>query len=410
MLDRLLSLGSLLGPAIWLSNSEVARVHRNVCLKCHPSLGRLQARAVFICKISLWYFFLVWVHLVRALLLSRKITREEHSKSENNTFLLSLIPLIYLGFWLGVRPQAYFSLKLHQKPRHLWLSYVFPQEQPSWHQIHGYNLEQQIRTVLADKNQTEARLTGAQINCVQTLKMFKRNSHLDGNHIFTRQNYFIKPNKLNAMRGCVRLEYKHQSAIYTLTGYDLSRQKVSIQGQKDIATFLELLLNNTDLLIQPLLLDHPSMQPFKPPHANYPQLNDITTVRVITCYYNYSVSLVNALLEVDQGASKGWVSYGIDIKTGKVNNSPPFNNAEDNRLLNKTIPFWQEIERISCSAHQCLGQIKTVSWDICISTNGPIIIEGNSGWGVIAPQLVCSQPLLTGVLKSAYAQHSSKQT
>lgn len=44
------------------------------------------------------------------------------------------------------------------------------------------------------------------------------------------------------------------------------------------------------------------------------------------------------------------------------------------------IPYWKEALDLAIRAHQCFPKIHSVGWDIAISKDGPLIIEGNQHW------------------------------
>lgn len=393
-LTRFFSLGCLLGPAIWLSNSASARIHKRLCLQSHPSLGKYQSWAVFTLKVLLWFFLLAWISLTSAIYRAYKTPYKNNVNGLTDTALHRLSAFLYLSFWLGVRPQTYFRLKLYTTPRERWVDYAFPQEQTNWHTTLGYADEHPIRAKLADKFTTALILANSNLPTIKSLAHFQANETLSKTQIFIDESIFIKPNSFNAMRGCARLLYKPDSSSYHLIGRDLFLQPISIQGEQDILAYLQKLANKTSFLIQPLLIDHQKLQ-----HCSDDR--DISTLRIITCHYNQQIHMVHAMLEVPLKNDEYWESYDIDLSNGELNILPGIDNKAGIRPRTR-LPFWQQVCQTVLDGHQSLGKIKTISWDVCIQNDGPIIVEGNSGWDLSAPQSVCQTPLLQGTLKSAY--------
>jgi hypothetical protein len=52
------------------------------------------------------------------------------------------------------------------------------------------------------------------------------------------------------------------------------------------------------------------------------------------------------------------------------------------------IPFFDEAIALAKRATECFYGFCSIGWDIAITTDGPIIIEGNDDWGIVAHQMV----------------------
>ena len=55
------------------------------------------------------------------------------------------------------------------------------------------------------------------------------------------------------------------------------------------------------------------------------------------------------------------------------------------------IPYYKEALALAKSCMKIFYGIKTVGWDIAITSDGPIVIEGNDDWGLAAHQMVENQ-------------------
>lgn len=122
--------------------------------------------------------------------------------------------------------------------------------------------------------------------------------------------------------------------------------------------------------------------------------SSLNTIRVVTITTNNNVKFLFAGLRVgQQGAELDNISQGgtvakLDIKTGRIASS--FHTLNDKHLsdmkpyFNKIgyqIPFWNELIRMLIDAANITPQIGIVAWDVAITQNGPIIIEGNESFG-----------------------------
>ena len=44
------------------------------------------------------------------------------------------------------------------------------------------------------------------------------------------------------------------------------------------------------------------------------------------------------------------------------------------------LPFWDEVKTIVLKAAYIVPEVRTIGWDVAITDNGPLLIEGNSQW------------------------------
>lgn len=50
------------------------------------------------------------------------------------------------------------------------------------------------------------------------------------------------------------------------------------------------------------------------------------------------------------------------------------------------LPYWNEVVELVKRAHNCFRGIQSIGWDVALTPNGPILIEGNDNWEVPNPQ------------------------
>ncbi len=53
-----------------------------------------------------------------------------------------------------------------------------------------------------------------------------------------------------------------------------------------------------------------------------------------------------------------------------------------NRIKGAALPLWPETMKLAMNASRAFPSLRAIGWDISITPEGPIIIEGNSRWGV----------------------------
>lgn len=143
-----------------------------------------------------------------------------------------------------------------------------------------------------------------------------------------------------------------------------------------------------EYLLQESIRQHTRMSELHP--------HSINTVRVITFNNHREVQVFSAALRigtnnrsVDNWAAGGIV-VGIDLDTGKLRKEGIFKPGYGGRverhpdtgvaLEGFEIPYFQKSIELACSLHRCLYGIHSVGWDIAITPQGPLFIEGNDDW------------------------------
>jgi hypothetical protein len=63
------------------------------------------------------------------------------------------------------------------------------------------------------------------------------------------------------------------------------------------------------------------------------------------------------------------------------------------RIEGRRLPLWEAVERLALTAHGQFSEFPSVGWDIAITADGPLLVEGNYNWGVVFSQQVGSRPL-----------------
>lgn len=128
----------------------------------------------------------------------------------------------------------------------------------------------------------------------------------------------------------------------------------------------------------------------------YPEA--INTLRIVTINNNDHIQVLSVLLRIgtkETGNVDNWASGGIAIgveKNGFLKKEgyykPPFGtktsiHPDTNVVFEKfKIPNFQEALDLACNAHNLFYGIHSIGWDIALTTDGPMIIEGNDNWAI----------------------------
>ena len=127
----------------------------------------------------------------------------------------------------------------------------------------------------------------------------------------------------------------------------------------------------------------------------------LSTVRIVTTRFNTNVHILSSDLRVgcsensivDNFAKEGAVVH-VDEKTGrldgyafrkhkKIMDKHPISNI---KFKNYKLPFWNESIDLVKKLHNIFPEFSSIGWDIAITQNGPVVIEGNCCWDYTIPQ------------------------
>ncbi len=124
----------------------------------------------------------------------------------------------------------------------------------------------------------------------------------------------------------------------------------------------------------------------------------VNTVRLITVRSSNAPVPFKAVLRIGAGGSvrdnwsTGGMVVGIDLSSGTLMEygfqSPEFgrrltNHPDTNvKFRGRHVPFFEEAKKLACRLHRFIPGVHSVGWDIGITPDGPVFIEGNDEWGV----------------------------
>lgn len=299
--------------------------------------------------------------------------------------------LPWLVFWMGATPTAYFQYRLYEQPRREWLAFIFPNEQAVW--LSATPANAQGRAALADKAGFAAALTAAGLPAVPTERQIARGAAVPEKDLFVGRPLFLKPNSANAQRGCLELQPEPATDTYRLTGKDLAGLPCAVTGRAAIVACLTELFAREPYLVQPLLRNHLAWQPRFPTER-------LLTLRVITQWTSTGAMLLYAGLEVPVGDRGTWHFVPLNLATGHLapsqNPLAPLGGHADalHAAVGTPVPEWPRCCELARAAHQLTPDVALAGWDLAVTPEGPVLIEGNPGWNVLPPQSGSGVPLL----------------
>jgi hypothetical protein len=143
-------------------------------------------------------------------------------------------------------------------------------------------------------------------------------------------------------------------------------------------------------LLEERVEQHPLLARFIPTTLN--------TVRVVTLMADDgSVHVVGASLKIgtDNSGVESLADHHlcapVDLDSGRLGTAAHLNGLKFDRLAHHPVnqeriegmvlPHWPEVKQLALRAAEAARCVRSIGWDIGLSAQGPVLIEGNETWG-----------------------------
>jgi hypothetical protein len=143
-------------------------------------------------------------------------------------------------------------------------------------------------------------------------------------------------------------------------------------------------------LLEERVEQHPLLARFAPTTLN--------TVRIVTLMANSgAIHAVGAVLRIGmdnsgvEGSGDQQLCAPVDLNSGKLGTAAHVNGLKIERLAHHpvnqeriegmTLPLWGEVKDLALRAAEAARGIRSVGWDVGLSGDRPVLIEGNEIWG-----------------------------
>jgi hypothetical protein len=167
------------------------------------------------------------------------------------------------------------------------------------------------------------------------------------------------------------------------------------------------------IIVQERILAHPLLAGLA--------LNALPTVRVVTILDEAGVpQVVSATLRfastptatVDNMKAGGLLAP-VDLDTGMLGLACQGYGGEDHAshpvtgapIRKRVVPEWTAVKALAVQAHRTFADYTLIGWDIAVSPDGPVLIEGNGKPGVLMPQRAARHGLGEGRYGELLAHH-----
>ena len=164
--------------------------------------------------------------------------------------------------------------------------------------------------------------------------------------------------------------------------------------EKSAEEFIAMLDDDHWILQKPIVNQDPEYSKFHP--------HSVNTMRIITAKKGTVIKVLFASFRMGVGGSmvdnwsSGGISIGINTEEGTLKKyglyNPQFGTkAEihpDTGIVFEgyKLPYWEEILHYLKHAHHLFYGFHSIGWDVAITTDGIILIEGNDNWNTSSAQ------------------------
>ncbi|MBR5288002.1 MAG: hypothetical protein IKU34_05345 [Clostridia bacterium] len=137
----------------------------------------------------------------------------------------------------------------------------------------------------------------------------------------------------------------------------------------------------------------------------------VNTIRVATLLGDKKEGIVYAYIRIGNGKVMDNVDCGgmaapVDIETGvikavganKAGEAYEIHPMTGKKIPGTQIPYWEEAKAMCLAAMKVVPQVRFVAWDVAITPEGPVFIEGNSFPSHAIPQFAAHFPDGIGIL------------
>ncbi len=162
-----------------------------------------------------------------------------------------------------------------------------------------------------------------------------------------------------------------------------------VDSSTDISE-LKAKMKGSEYLIQDVLLQHDAI--------NEINSSCINTIRIITMLKNGKPEVFAHYMRFGGGDlfndNRATGGMGVEISDdGKLQKLGVGHHAVSEihpkskvAYYGREIPFWNEVKELVVNAHRLIPEIPTIGWDVAITPDGPVLIEGNDNWEITGAQ------------------------
>ncbi len=285
---------------------------------------------------------------------------------EKKIYLFLIFDYIFLLLFRGFAFNDYLNYELYKKNIKERKAYVSVKDQDKFYELVSPSLYKESFS-----------------NKSKFMKLFKD---------YVKRDFIDKSNNINDL---VKFLSNNEEIIVKpidgLGGANIT--KLKSKNIKNIDLFYNEMVKN-NYLIEEVVKQHKSLSEFSK--------NSVNTIRIMTSNINNNPKIIFATLRVGNGKNyvdnfhQGGMAALINTETGiltsdaidKNLNKYKYHPLSKKAFKGYKIPYFEEARELVLKASLVIPEIKVVGWDVAITPDGPVIIEGNRRAGFDIVQVV----------------------
>ena len=299
----------------------------------------------------------------------------------NRSVFRQMIDQLRLYIGAGVLPPWYYIFELHDRPSTEYArDFIYRWESKAGIFRQFKEGDRAPQSILSDKAACAEHCERFQVRTVPVLAL------ASGGRIDKRaeddefnRDLFVKPNVGRGGKGAERWDY---------VGPYYRNPAGEEIGRDDLFARLAKRSLSEPIILQPRIVNHAALEP----------LNNgaLSTVQILTCLDEYGqpevvgaamrmaidgnhvvdnlhAGGIAAAVDIDAGTLGPASDLGADASFGWVERHP----ATGAQILGTQLPMWEDVKDFAVRAHGAFADRVIVGWDIAITPEGPVLVEGN---------------------------------
>ena len=180
-------------------------------------------------------------------------------------------------------------------------------------------------------------------------------------------------------------------------------EKVEVTQETDLSKLFQRLKEDGRTIVEEYLRQHPTLEKIYP--------SSINTLRIGTMNHGGVVTAIYGLLRIGNrgnvvdNINSGGMCAPIDLQSGIITEKAcdkegmvyTFHPVTGAEIKGVEIPFWQESLKLCVDAAKLTPEIGYIGWDVCVTPQGPVLVEGNEFPGHDLLQLPAHTPQKIGM-------------
>ena len=260
---------------------------------------------------------------------------------------------------------------------------------------------------LGDKRQFTQRCSDAGLPAVATLAEFENGvmKVLRGSADFRGKDLFSKFANRYCGQGATAWTYSDERYSDGANSFTLERLKRHLCS----------LSSEFPVILQMRLKPHADLRPISG--------QALSTVRVVTAKRpKHQPEVALAVLRMATGATAadnfalGGIAAPIDLQDGSLGVAVDKDSLDhgrfysrhpdsDSEIAGRHIPHWPKVKQLAVAAHQVFETVPSVGWDVAVTDEGPVLLEGNAIWCTELAQISHQMPLSNTVAMDCIVAH-----